>query len=113
MSGFRVVTSRGEEGVRVALRGELDLAGVPTLERELGAVEETAPPLLVLDLRGLTFIDSTGLRAVIAADDRARRQGRRLVLVPGPEPVQRVFRITGLDRRLAFVEEDAGGGSPR
>src|ERR671915_135991 len=54
---------------------------------------------------GLEFIDSTGLRIVIAADARARKEGRRLVVVAGPPSVHRVFRIALLDRRLEFVED--------
>ena len=59
----------------------------------------------MLDLRNLAFMDSTGLRLLIAADTRARQQGRRLTIVKGPEPVQRVFRITRLEERLEIVDD--------
>jgi anti-anti-sigma factor len=55
-------------------------------------------------------MDSSGLRALLAADARAREQGRRLVLVRGDERVQRVLRITRLDERLEIVDSpDAVG----
>jgi anti-sigma B factor antagonist len=62
----------------------------------------------VLDLRGVRFLDSTGLRVILAADSRARRAGRRVQVIAGPEPVHRVFRIALLDQRLEFIDGDAG-----
>jgi anti-anti-sigma factor len=88
----------------IAIRGELDISGVEELERSLAELESEQPQVLVIDLRGVTFLDSSGLRALLAADRRARRAGRRLALVRGPEPVQRVFEIALLDRRLTFVD---------
>jgi len=92
-------------GAKVVLGGELDLSTAANVERELMETERHDPALLALDLRGLEFIDSTGLRLVLAADARARLAGRRFVIVPGPPSVHRVFRIALLDRRLEFVED--------
>ena len=61
----------------------------------------------MLDLRGLEFMDSSGLRLVITAEARLREAGRRLVLVRGNDTVQRVFEITKMVDRLDFVD-DAG-----
>jgi anti-anti-sigma factor len=104
----------GDEAT-VALSGELDLSTSTTVEQSLSEAEEKRPERLLLDLRGLSFIDSTGLRVVLAADGRARRDGRRFEVVPGPPQVHRVFRIALLDRRIAFVDPtggDGGGGDP-
>jgi anti-anti-sigma factor len=60
---------------------------------------------VLLDLSKLTFLDSTGLRCVVRADERAREEGRRLVVVKGPEAVQRVFEITRLQERLELVDD--------
>ena len=102
--------------VRIALSGELDLSSAPQVEDVLKEVEAGATPLVVLDLRDLTFMDSTGLRVMVAADARARDAGRRLAIVQGPEAVHRVFRITGLDEHLEIVETPpaaaADGGEP-
>ena len=91
---------------RVALSGELDISGVGEVDRHLAAAELENPPIILLDLRALSFIDSTGLRLVLGADERARRAGRRLVVVRGPESVDRVFRVALLDRRLDIVDHD-------
>ena len=56
-------------------------------------------------------MDSTGLRVVLAADGRARRDGRRLEVIPGPPQVHRVFRIALLDRRIAFVDPPSADGA--
>jgi anti-anti-sigma factor len=89
----------------VALVGELDIASAPRFEEGLTAAEEDAPAVLLLDLRGVDFIDSTGLRAVIAADERARAAGRRFVIVSGTAAVERVFSVTQLDQRLDIVDD--------
>jgi anti-anti-sigma factor len=90
--------------VRLALSGELDLSSAGQVEDVLQDLESQNPPLLVLDLRELTFMDSTGLRVMVSADARARDAARRLAIVQGPEAVHRVFRITGLDDHLTLVE---------
>ena len=91
--------------VHVALRGELDLSSAGKLQDELKRVEAKAPPVLVLDLSKLVFLDSTGLRCLVTADERARTHGRRVVIVRGPDPVQRVFSITRLEERLEMVDD--------
>ncbi len=95
----------------LALRGELDLSTVPKVEEALRRIEESRPPVLVLDLAGLTFLDSTGLRMVVTADQRARDEHRRLAVVRGPESVQRVFSITRLDEHLDMVDDVSAVGA--
>ena len=91
--------------MQLALRGELDLSTAEKFERELRRIEAGAPALLVLDLSQLTFLDSTGLGLIVAADKRARQSSRRLAIVKGPTAVQRVFSITNLDARLEMVDD--------
>ena len=93
--------------VHVALVGELDLSTVAKVQEELRRVEASAPATLVVDLSKLTFLDSTGLRCIVTADERARTDGRRIVIVRGPDAVQRVFAITRLDERLEMVDDAA------
>ena len=102
-----VHTEDREGRVHVALRGELDLSTVGKVQDELRRVEASSPPVLVLDLSKLTFLDSTGLRCLVTADERGREEGRRVVIVRGPEPVQRVFSITRLEERLDMVDDAA------
>lgn len=110
------VHEEGSEGfAHLSLRGELDLSTVPKVEEALRRVEESRPAVIVLDLGGVTFLDSTGLRMVVTADQRARAEDRRLAVVRGPESVQRVFAITRLDEHLDMVDDVSAvesAGSP-
>lgn len=90
--------------MRVALSGDLDLSSSKRAEEAIVEAEKGNPPLLLIDLRKLTFMDSTGLRVMVSADKRAKRSGRRAVIVKGPAAVQRVFEITRLDERLDLVD---------
>jgi anti-sigma B factor antagonist len=91
----------------VVLTGELDLSTIDRLEQELARVEGDGPAVVALDLSRLTFLDSSGLRVIVGADQRARRENRRFVVVRGPETVQRVFSITRLDEQLELVDDFA------
>jgi anti-anti-sigma factor len=92
----------------LALEGELDLATASTLAQRLGELEDNGSTHLVVDLGGLDFIDSTGLRVLLQANARADERGHELTLHPAPETVQRVFEITGAQEVLRF--EPATGG---
>lgn len=107
MEILQVTTENRDQIVHIGLVGELDLSTVAKVQEELRRVEESAPPTVVLDLSRLTFLDSTGLRCIVTADERARDAGRRLVVVRGPDPVQRVFAITRLEERLDMVDDAA------
>ena len=95
----------GEGNFRLVLRGELDLSTVGKVQEEIRQVADREPRVLVLDLSELTFLDSTGLRCLVKADERARKEGWRFVMVKGPEAVHRVFSITRLDERLEIVDD--------
>ena len=105
MVRFEVKRDDRDGGVWLSLAGELDLSTAADLEEELRGAERDGTGLVVLDLRELEFMDSSGLRVIVVADSRARELGRRLAIVQGPEPVARVFQVTGLDSRLEIVEE--------
>jgi anti-anti-sigma factor len=94
----------GERAMRIALKGELDISSAGRVEEQLGNLQGKRPELLVLDLRELEFMDSTGLRLIVRADEAARASGTRFVIVRGPEQVQRVFEIVGLDSRLDMAD---------
>ena len=105
---FTTESSMDGDAAVVRFEGELDLATAPQAETALRELEESEqrPGRIVLDLRGVRFLDSTGLRVILAADSRARREGWNVQVIAGPEPVHRVFRIALLDRRLEFIEAD-------
>jgi anti-sigma B factor antagonist len=106
-SPFDVTIEERGSTAHLTLHGELDISTASRLEDDLRRIEADAPPVLILDLSRLEFMDSSGLRMLIAADTRAREAGRRLVLIKGNDMVQRVLRLTGLDERLEIVP-DAG-----
>jgi anti-sigma B factor antagonist len=103
-SPFGVTIKQREGAVHVALSGELDISTAPQLEDDLRRVEAERPECIVLDLRNLAFMDSTGLRLLIMADARAREEGRRLAIGRGNEMIQRVLHLTRLDERLEIVD---------
>lgn len=86
----------------IHLLGELDLDGAPRLEQELRRVESTDAGAIVVDLGGLEFIDSTGIRLLVMASERC--QPGRFSLLRGPRQVHRVFEITDLADRLPFAD---------
>ena len=100
------VSTEDRDGlVHVALVGELDLSTVAKVQEELRRIEAYSPATVVVDLSKVTVLDSTGLRCIVTADERAREDGRRVVIVRGPDAVQRVFAITRLDDRLEMVDD--------
>jgi len=104
------VTGLADGVARVVAEGDLDLSTAPELERSIVGIQGDGRAVL-LDLRGVSFMDSSGLRVILAADARARSNGTRLMLVPGPPGVQRAELLTLLDRRLEFVDDPESVGS--
>ncbi len=97
-------TTIADDRAVITLQGELDVAGSGLLESELDRIlHDHSPATVVLDLSGLDFMDSTGLRLVVLSDAKAREGGWNLELVPGNESVHRVFEITRMAERLNFV----------
>src|ERR1700754_1027565 len=89
----------------VTLRGELDLTATTQLEPELERLcDESRIDVVALDLRALDFLDSSALRTIVLVDTPLADEDRRLVLVRGPQSVQRVFEITRMTERLEFVD---------
>lgn len=86
------------------LEGELDIASAERLDEEIRRMEGRLDTL-TLDLSGLTFMDSQGLRVLLGARQRADSEGWRLVVVPGPENVRRVFRVAGVEDRFDFAPD--------
>ena len=85
----------------VALEGELDLATAPQLDETL---DELADHPVIVDLRGLDYCDSVGLRLLLRRDAEAQEQGRRLAVVPGHAPVlERLFEATDARERLHLI----------
>jgi anti-anti-sigma factor len=105
---FGITLTRGSGRVTLTLVGELDLATTPRLTKYLTTVAQTHQGLIVIDLRRLTFMDSTGVAALAAADRHARRGGWSLAIVKGPPQVQRVLELCGLTEVLPIADEPLG-----
>jgi anti-sigma B factor antagonist len=106
MPNLQFETTQSGSVAVIAPTGELDLSGAAVLQGEIDRLaEDAAVGGMVLDLRGLEFMDSSGLRLVVLADMRAREAGRRFALVRGADMVHRVFEITRMSDRLDFVDD--------
>jgi anti-sigma B factor antagonist len=106
MHGFGLtVEDLPQDMIRVALRGELDLEHAYLFEEEMRRVEAREPAGLVLDLRQLRFVDSSGIARILAVRSRALRAGRRLLLLRGSAAVQRLFSLTGVADLFETVDE--------
>ena len=103
-SDFLVDTQTSGRATMLTLSGELDLLSAPALERALERLSESDAELIIVDLRGLEFMDSTGLHLLVQAQQNAHASGRRLALIKGGEQVQRLFELTGVTENLTIVE---------
>jgi len=100
---FDVVIRNADNGVRhVSLHGELDLATVSRIEAQLPEAVSGAQ-CVVVDMSGLSFLDSTGIRFLFGLAATATAEGWKLRLVPGPPQVQDALRLVGLEDRLPFL----------
>ena len=86
-------TNGNRESARVHVTGALDIATTPDLVRTLE--DSQSASLVVLDMRQIEFMDCAGVHAIVDASARARQLGRRLLLLRGPESVDRLFTLTG------------------
>jgi anti-sigma B factor antagonist len=96
---------RSDDGrvVRLMLSGELDMATAASLELELQSAEAMRPPMLVLDLGELRFMGVSGLRSILDAARRARRDGRQLVVTNPVPHISRLFELTAIDQSVELL----------
>ena len=108
-----------EDGVAVVkLRGEADLHTAPLLRDALDEAIETGADTLVIDLTGVTFVDSMMLGVLLGATRRTRHRGTEMRIVVDDPHVSRIFELTLLDRvlqlypslQLALARDDPSGG---
>lgn len=107
---FRCEVEPDGATVRVRPVGELDLATVPLVDAELAELWSVGFTNLVLDLRALRFLDSTGLRMLLAWQAKSSADGVVFAVIPGPQVVERVLRVAGVADQLTYWP--ANGSSP-
>ncbi|MGI8713250.1 MAG: STAS domain-containing protein [Solirubrobacteraceae bacterium] len=102
-SQFRVQVQRQGRAAVIAVAGELDLASGPELEAQLHEISPSDTELVIVDLRELDFMDSTGLSIIVRAHQRLTGEGCELGLVRGSPQVQRLLDLTGVADRIVLV----------
>jgi anti-sigma B factor antagonist len=102
---FTVEERQQGDATVIAVSGELDLRTSPELEERLNGAFVAGAELVILDLRMIEFMDSTGLRVLLGAHQRAKEAGRRFALVRGADQVERVLTLTGVRDLLTVVDE--------
>jgi anti-sigma B factor antagonist len=103
---FEISVERAGSTAIVRLAGELDLATAPELSEVLHGLEPGCRRI-ILDVTGLEFIDSTGLRLAVTEHDRASMDGFEFVITGAAGPVLKVLRLTGLDVALPLAPDIA------
>lgn len=89
----------------MAASGEIDIASAPSLDDALAAAIDGGSGPVAVDLRSVSFMDSSGLRSLLTARRRLAEDDRSLGLVCGPGPVRRVLEVAGVMDRLPVVDE--------
>jgi anti-sigma B factor antagonist len=102
---LRIEARLAPDRVVIALQGELDLASAPQLASAIERAESQARETLVLDLGELDFIDSAGLRVILAAHERAQDTGREFAVTPGTPQVRRLFTVAGVSGHLHTIAQ--------
>ena len=88
------------------LHGELDMGSSPELTEVVHELQHGAAKRIVIDLRGLSFLDSMGLSALLEAHSAGQDGHREVSFIRGERPVQRVFAVTKMDKRVEWVDPD-------
>jgi anti-sigma B factor antagonist len=105
-SRLAVDVERSDRRATVSLQGELDLETAPQFRERLAEAE--GADTVVVDLRDVTFMDSCGIGELVGAHQRARRDGRRLVVLKGEgTPIDEVLHMTTLDTSLETTADPA------
>jgi anti-sigma B factor antagonist len=102
--GFEIRISDGADRYIIQPSGDLDLATKDELHEALRAALHGGAKTVVLDLSELTFIDSSGIGVINLGVRMASERGREFFLRRGPEPIQRIFDVTGIADRLPFID---------
>jgi anti-sigma B factor antagonist len=101
---LRIATRRGSDRLILELVGDLDMASETLLRDALAQAEWEGMSTVVLDLRGVRFVDSAGLKAIFRARKAVRERGQQFAVTPGSAQVQRLLSLTHLDEHLRTID---------
>ncbi|MGA8339430.1 MAG: STAS domain-containing protein [Solirubrobacteraceae bacterium] len=110
---LEIVTREQGTTITIEAAGEWDLGGAPAARQAIAGALMGRPECVVLDLSRLAFMDSSGVHAALELARRSTAQNVRLVIIPGPPAVRRVFEVTGLTERLPFIDKQPPGRAAR
>jgi anti-anti-sigma factor len=102
---YEIELIRRRGTARIVLRGDIDLRARPEVERLVAELDRSHPERVVVDLREVTFFDTTGLHIAHRLDRWGRDNGAPVVFTPASEPVMRALRAAGLSLRLEFTDD--------
>jgi len=101
---LRIATRHGSDRLILELDGELDMASAALLKDTLASATLEGASMVVLDLHGVSFLDSSGLKAIFAARNAMSEQGKQFAVTPGSAQVQRLLSLTRLNEHLLTID---------
>ena len=104
-AGLGMSLQRGSECARILLIGELDLSNAHRFAARIAEAEVDAPEVIEIDVRGLSFIDSSGLRELFAANRRARERNGRLLLIKDDGPIERTLNLARVEDVIDVLDQ--------
>jgi anti-sigma B factor antagonist len=109
---FQLRAERVGGTAQIAVEGELDIATLPEFEEVIASLREAGLERLVIDMRGLAFLDSMSIELLLRLHVELAAAGAELVLVRGPRAVNRLFEVMELDQVLVIVDEPPARVTP-
>ena len=101
---LQITARQGADRLILGLEGELDMVSSTLLEETLASADLDGSRAVVLDLRGVRFLDSTGLKAIFRVRKLVRDGGRHFAVTQGSAQVQRLLSLTRLDEHLQMID---------
>jgi anti-sigma B factor antagonist len=109
---FELRAERIGPAAHVAVKGELDIATLPEFQEVVRSLRSPDLERLVVDLRGVTFLDSMSIEVLLRLHTELAEAGAELLVVRGPRAVHRVFELTGLETVLTVLDQPPARVTP-
>jgi anti-sigma B factor antagonist len=103
-SHLQIDASAVDDVVVITLGGELDLASAAAFADAIDHATSSGAEVVIVDLRGLEFMDSTGIGVIVRAHQAAPQSGYRFAVVKGSPQVDRILSLTGLDEQITLLD---------